>query len=33
MAAIYGMVAALPDRGTARELILDFLDQLLRTEG
>lgn len=29
MAAIYGMAAALPERGEVRDLILDFLGQLL----
>ena len=32
MAAIYGMVSALPDRRVARDIILDFLGQLLKTE-
>ncbi|MBI2889820.1 MAG: aspartate aminotransferase family protein [Nitrospirae bacterium] len=31
-AAIYGMVASLKDRGPAREIILDFLGELLRRE-
>jgi len=32
MAAIYGMVADMPDGTVARELILDFLGQMLRDE-
>lgn len=30
--AVYGMVSALPDRAPARDLILDFLGQLLKPE-
>ena len=31
-AAMYGMMASLPNRGDLNELVLDLLDQLTRTE-
>jgi hypothetical protein len=30
MAAVYGMVAALPDPSQAKEFAVDFLNQLMR---
>ena len=32
MAAIYGGAVAMPNRGTVRELLLNYVDALYRTE-
>ena len=32
-AAMYGMMASLPNRGDLNELVLDLLDQFTRPEG
>jgi len=30
MAAMYGMLAAMPDRGQAKEMVLEFFNQLMK---